>query len=113
MSLDIVDAAHIFILLTDPLMSCILLKGKLANIYFFDLFSACQGYKLASISSNSLGGLPESKTFLNFSVINFDDFKDFMSHWVQFLNGHQISSFDARCRSICMVCLVIYKKGYV
>ena len=47
MSLDIVDAAHIFITLTDPLMSCILLKGKHANIYFYDLFSACQGYKLA------------------------------------------------------------------
>jgi hypothetical protein len=45
MPLDIVDAAHIFI--TDPLMSCILLKGKHANIYFYYLFSACQGYKLA------------------------------------------------------------------
>ena len=41
LSFDIVDAAHIFITLTELLMSCILLKGKHVNFYFYDLFSAC------------------------------------------------------------------------
>ena len=47
MPLGIVDAAHIFTTLTDPLMSCILKKGKRVNIYIDDLLSASQGYKLA------------------------------------------------------------------
>ena len=33
MPLGIVDAAHIFTTLTDPLIECILLRGKRANIY--------------------------------------------------------------------------------
>ena len=47
MPLGIVDAAHIFTALTDPLMACILMKGKRANIYIDDLLSACQGFQLA------------------------------------------------------------------
>ena len=42
MPLGIVDAAHIFTALTDPLMDCILLKGMRANIYIDDLLSVCQ-----------------------------------------------------------------------
>jgi hypothetical protein len=45
--LVIVDAAHLFTTLTDPLIECILLKGKRANISIDDLLSACQGYQLA------------------------------------------------------------------
>ena len=44
MPLGIVDAAHIFTALTDPLMDCILLKGMRANIYIDDLLSVCQGF---------------------------------------------------------------------
>ena len=47
MPLGIVDAAHIFTALTDPLMACILMKGKRANIYIDDLLSACQGFQKA------------------------------------------------------------------
>ena len=54
MPLGIMDAAQIFTTLTDPLMSCILMKGKRANIYIDDLLSACQGYKISSFRTSLL-----------------------------------------------------------
>ena len=54
MPLGIVDAAHIFTALTDPLMDCILLKGMRANIYIDDLLSICQGFANAVIQDKAI-----------------------------------------------------------
>ena len=44
-------------IVTHPLMSYVLLKGKRANIYIDDLLSACQGYKLALLQDKFIQDL--------------------------------------------------------
>ena len=47
MPLGIIDAAHIFTALTDPLMSYLQVEGARSNIYIDDLLSLCQGFEAA------------------------------------------------------------------
>ena len=54
MPLGIVDAAHIFTALTDPLMDCIFKKGKRANIYIDICFRPSKGTKRHSCKMSSL-----------------------------------------------------------
>ena len=46
-ALGIVDAAHIFTALTDPLMSYLQIHGARSSIYIDDLLSLCQGIEAA------------------------------------------------------------------
>ena len=47
MPLGIIDAAHIFTALTDPLMSYLQVHGARSSIYIDNLLSLCQGFEIA------------------------------------------------------------------
>ena len=65
MPLGILVADYIFTALTDPLMDCIFMKGKRANIYIDICFRPAKGTKRHSCKMSSLK--PSSREEVGFS----------------------------------------------